>query len=152
VSVPVVPGPPEAGGTPAAMAGQPALLTLEGIAGTGDPQVSIQVYINLPEGVQPDFRSPYYVGTIGLFTLQPWDADSPHAGHASTQVFNLSRNIAALDAAGEWTGEINVTFVPVDLDFSARTAAVGTPEAAAGTPEAPAGPSATVESVSVAVE
>lgn len=146
VSVPVIQAPPEGAGTPVALTGRPAVLTLEGIAGTGVPAVSVQVYINLPEDAQPNFRSPYYVGTIGLFTLQPWDAESPHAGHAATQSFDLTRNIAALDEAGEWTGEIDVTFVPVDLNFS------GEPEGAAGSPEAKPGPWATVESLSVAVE
>jgi hypothetical protein len=122
---------------------------LDGIEGTGVPAVSVQVYINLPEGVQPDFRSPYYVGTLGLFTVQPWDANSPHAGHGATQSFDISRNIAALEAAGEWTGELTVTFIPVDLDFSARIAAAGTPEAGVSTPEAKPGPWATVESVTV---
>jgi hypothetical protein len=125
------------------------VLTLDGIEGTGVPAVSVQVYINLPEGVQPDFRSPYYIGTLGLFTVQPWDTNSPHAGHGATQSFDISRNIAALEAAGEWTGELNVTFIPVDLDFSARTEAAGTPEAGVGTPEAKPGPWATVESVTV---
>jgi tyrosinase len=148
VEVPVVLAPPEAAGTPVAIAGQPTVLTIEGIAGTGEPAVSVQVYINLPEGVQPDFRSPYYVGTLGLFTLQPWDADSPHAGHGATQSFDISRNIAALEARGEFTGEIIVMFLSDDLDFSARAEA-GAPEAGVSTPEAKPGPWATVESVSV---
>jgi Common central domain of tyrosinase len=152
VEVPVLLAPPEAGGTPQAFSGRPRVLTLDGIEGTGVPAVSVQVYINLPEGVQPDFRSPYYVGTLGLFTVQPWDANSPHAGHGAAQSFDISRNIAALEATGEWTGELKVTFIPVDLNFSARTEAPGTPEAGVGTPEAKPGPWATVESVSVTTE
>jgi tyrosinase len=151
VDVPVVLAPPEAaGGTPVSISGRPAVLTLEGIAGTGVPAVSILVYINLPEGVQPNFRSPYFVGTLGLFTVQPWDADSPHAGHGATQSFDISRNIAALEETGEWTGGLTVTFIPEDLNFSAAEAA-GTPEARMGTPEAKPGPWVTVESVSAAV-
>jgi hypothetical protein len=148
VDVPVLVAPPGAAGTPVAISGRPAVLRLDGIAGTG-AAVSVQVYINLPEGVQPNFRSPYYVGTLGLFTVQPWDANSPHAGHGATQSFDISRNITALEAAGEWTGELTVTFIPVDLDFSARTAAAGTPQAGVGTPEANPGPWATVEHVSI---
>jgi tyrosinase len=149
VEVPVLLAPPEAAGTPAAISGRTGVLTLDGIAGTGVPGVSVQVYINLPEGAQPDFRSPYYIGTLGLFSLQPWDAEGPHEGHGATQSFDISRNIAALQETGEWTGEINVTFVPVDLNFTAKTEAAGTPEAGLATPEAKPGPWATVESVSV---
>ena len=149
VEVPVLLAPSEAGGTPVAISGRTAILTLDGIAGTGVPAVSVQVYINLPEDVQPDFRSPYYVGTIGLFTVQPWDVNSPHAGHGATQSFDLSRNIAALEATGEWTGELKVTFVPVDLDFSARVEGAGTPGAGMRTPEPKPGPWATVERVFV---
>jgi tyrosinase len=144
VNVSVLLAPPEAAGTPVAISGRPTVLTLDGIEGTGVPAVSIQVYINLQEGAQPDFRSPNYVGTIGLFSVQPKEGNGAHKGHGMTQSFDISRNIAALDEAGEWTGELNVTFVPVDLNFS------GTPEAA-GTPEAKPGPWATVESVSLEV-
>jgi hypothetical protein len=149
VEVPVLLAPPEAAGTPAAISGRTGVLTLDGIAGTGVPGVSVQVYINLPEGAQPDFRSPYYIGTLGLFSLQPWDAEGPHEGHGATQSFDISRNIAALQETGEWTGELKVTFVPVDLNFTAKTEAAGTPEAGLATPEAKPGPWATVESVSV---
>jgi hypothetical protein len=151
VEVPVLLAPPEAAGTPVAITGRNAVLTLDGIAGTGVPAVSVEVYINLPEGAQPDFRSPYYVGTIGLFTLQPWDADTPHEGHSATQMFDISRNIAALEAAGDWTGALDVTFLPVNLEFPIGAEAAGTPGAGVGTPEAKPGPWANVESVSVAV-
>jgi hypothetical protein len=63
-----------------------------------------------------------------------------------TQQFNIARNVAALEATGEWTGDLEVTFVPRYIATSE------VPEAAGGTPEAaalPAGPWVTVESVSV---
>ena len=149
VEVPVILEQLEAGGTPTAMAGDNVVLTLDGIQGTGVPAVSIEVYINLPEGQEPDFRTPYYVGNIGLFTLQPWDAGGPHAGHASTQLFDISRNIAALEEIGQWTGEVNVTLIPVDLALSdLPEAGGGTPEAGAGTPEA-RGPWVTIVSMTV---
>jgi plastocyanin len=105
--------------TPEARAGVGLVLTLDGIQGTGVPGVTVEIYINLPPDRAPDFRSPNYVGNLGLFTLQPWDADSPHAGHAATQYFDISRNIDALEAIGEWTGEVTVNLVPVELDDDA---------------------------------
>jgi tyrosinase len=158
VEIPVTLEQPEAGGTPVAISGRPLMLTIEGIEGTDVVAVTIQVYINLPAGQAPDFRTPYYVGNIGLFGLSSPDRENALMTHGATQVFDISRNVAALEEAGEWTGEVTVTFIPVDLNaMSGAPEAVGTPEAAGtpeavGTPEAAepqAGPWATVQSISI---
>jgi tyrosinase len=151
-SVPVeVERPQEAVGI--AQAGGATVLTLEGIQGTGVPAVAVQVYINLPPGQEPDFRSPYFVGNLNLFGLLDPDPQHPEmAMPGMTQQFNIARNVAALEQTGEWTGDLEVTLVPYYL------AATGVPEAAGATPEAgatpvpaepPPGPWITVESVSL---
>jgi hypothetical protein len=64
-----------------------------------------------------------------------------------TQRFNIARNVAALEAIGEWTGDLQVTFVPYYTAASGE-AALGTPAAA----EPPPGPWVTVESVSLTAQ
>ena len=133
-------------------AGGAVVLTLDGVQGTGVPAVAVEVYINLPAGQEqtPDFRSPYYVGNLNLFgLLSPTDEQQGMQAMMRplmTQRFDIGRNVAALEASGEWTGDLEVTLVPY------YTASAGSSEAAGGTPEAaapPAGPWVTVESVSV---
>ena len=130
-----------------ANAGGLTVLTLEGVQGTGVPAVAVEVYINLSPGQEPDNRSPYYVGNLNLFGLLFPDAEHRDMAMPSmTQQFNIARNVAALEATGEWTGEFEVTLVPY------YTASTEVPEAPGATPEAvvpPAGPWVTVESVSV---
>jgi len=131
-----------------AAAGRPTVLTLEGIRGQGVPAVIVEVYINLPAGQEPDYRSPYYVGNLNLFGLLVPE-DDVHAEQGSTQQFNIAHNVAALEASGEWTGDLQVTLVPYYI-ASAPEAAAATPEAAAATPvAAPPGPWVTVEGVSI---
>jgi hypothetical protein len=117
------------------------VLTLEGVRGEGVPAVLFEVYVNLPAGQKPDPTQPYYVGNLNLFGVQPWDSAPGHQ-HRATQRFNISRNVAALQARGEWTGELQLTFIPYNL--------TATPESSAATAEAAAAPWATIESVSVA--
>jgi hypothetical protein len=140
VDVPVVlsqqdfAGGPEA--TPAALPEGSLVLTVDGVESTGVGGVSVDIYINLPPGQTPDFNSPYYVGSIGTFGLLPDDQLDEHAAHGgTTRVFDISRNVAALEDSGEWTGELVVTFVGSDLEFPS-TSAAATPEAIAATPEA----------------
>jgi hypothetical protein len=120
-------------------AGGTTVLNLEGVQGTGVPAVVVEVYINLPTGQEPDFRSPYYVGNLNLFGLLAPDQDQM-AMQSMTQRFNIARNVAALEAAGEWTGDLEVTFVPY------YTASPDLTEAAGGPPP---GPWVTVESIAV---
>lgn len=132
-----------------ARAGGATILTLEGIHGHGVPAVLVEVYVNLPAGQEPDFRSPYYVGNLNLFgLLQP---DQEHqAMQSMTQQFDIARNVTALEAAGEWTGELQVSLVPYFTGEAApleTTAA--TPAAAGATPaeRIPDGPWVTVERI-----
>jgi tyrosinase len=144
VEVPIVIEQPEAGGTPVAISDGMLVLTVSGVEATGIEGVAVDVYVNLPADQQPDFRTPYYVGSIGTFALVSAGNEGGHAQHGATRAFDITRTIAALEESGEWTGELVVTFVGVDVDAGA-----GTPEAAAGTPEAASRPWITVESVTV---
>jgi len=141
VDVPIPLELPEAGGSLISLGGGMVVLTLDGIESAGIPAVSVEVYINVPPDQEPNFRTPYFVGVIGLFAL----GTGPHAEHGSSQSFDISQNLAALEASGEWAGELDVRFVSKDLDPSSLD------EAGVGTPEAMGGPWVTIESISVSV-
>ncbi|HET9658896.1 MAG TPA: tyrosinase family protein, partial [Thermomicrobiales bacterium] len=138
----------------AATASGVTVLTIDGIRTHDVTAVTVEVYINLPEGTEPDSTSPYYVGNLYLFgmgTGTPMVAtpEGGHAGHgdgARTQDFYIAQNVLALDALGEWTGEANITLVPY------YTASAEPPDEAAASPvaaEAPPGPWVTVESITI---
>ena len=126
----------EAAATPEPVASELLVLTLNGISATNVPAVAIEVYVNLPEGDTPDFRSDAYVGSIGLFTLQTGDTEThQHANAASQQVFDISLAVAASIERGDWTGEIDVTFVPIGFtDLSGLEPEGGTPPPAFASP------------------
>jgi tyrosinase len=149
-TVPVSLGAPEAA-LEATAAGGMTLLTIEGVQGTGVPAVAVEVYINLPPDVEADFRTPYYVGNLNLFgLLSPDSAQHEMARLGMTQQFDITRNVAALDAAGEWTDALEVTLVPRFIGAVEEPGAV--PEGAAASPEAaavPEGPWVTVDGVSL---
>jgi tyrosinase len=130
--------------------GEQVVVTLEGVRGEGVLGTFYEVYINLPEGQTPDFRSPYFVGNISLFGLQPWDTMPIHTRHTGTQQFDISRNVAALQERGEWTGEAIVTVVPYYSGAMTPIEPAGaTPTAGVATPAAapPAGPWITFDGV-----
>jgi tyrosinase len=63
------------------------------------------VYLNLPEGATPDPESPNFVGYVAVFS---------HPEHATsvTRSFDINDEVQALRQAGQWSGEVKVTFVP----------------------------------------
>jgi len=81
-------------------------LTLEGIH--YQPGAPIyRVYLNLPDGVEENAESPYFVGHIALFAYP----------QGTTLKFDLSDEIASLVAREdipENATEISVSFVPID--------------------------------------
>jgi tyrosinase len=68
---------------------------------------SYQVYLNLPEGEDPDPHSVYYAGVLGFFGLK----SSQHDSHAQTgapggeRVFDITDLVARQNAAGVWKGD-----------------------------------------------
>jgi Common central domain of tyrosinase/Polyphenol oxidase middle domain len=106
------------------------VLTLEGIRFGRNPGVSYEVYLGLPPdatpgadaGAEADFRSPYYVGNLGFFGLQPHQhgehaggrpAAGPgghqeHGGQGEGEApvarrsFDVTANVRALQERGEW--------------------------------------------------
>jgi hypothetical protein len=60
------------------------VLSLEGVQFDRNPGVSYEVYINLPEGQEPDYRNEYFAGTLGFFGLEP---DHVHGGRRTPATF-----------------------------------------------------------------
>jgi tyrosinase len=96
------------------------VLSLEGIQFDRNPGVAYEVYINLPEGQEPDYRSEYFAGTLGFFGLEPDHVHGGGHGHeaeehqqpSATVSYDVTPNVRALQARGEWReGPVSVTFV-----------------------------------------
>lgn len=96
------------------------VLSLEGIQFDRNPGVAYEVYINLPEGQEPDYRSEYFAGTLGFFGLEPDHVHGGGHGHeaeehqqpSATVSYDVTPNVRALQARGEWReGPVSATFV-----------------------------------------
>jgi Common central domain of tyrosinase/Polyphenol oxidase middle domain len=125
------------------------VLNLEGVQGQDVLLVTYEIYVNLPEGTEPDFESIYYVGNINLFGLQLTRRVTPEHEQAeiANQRYNLTNNFTALQANDQWTGQLEVTFVPLILS-SQGPGAGETAEATA----AVEGPFVTIERITVTAE
>jgi tyrosinase len=112
---------------------QPLSLNVEGIHFQRNPGVTYEVYLNLPEGQEPDYQSVYYVGNLGFFALGghahggAGDHGGPdQAADLVQQSFDITPNVRALQARGEWQGSpTEVTFVMRGLEPPAPSEAPG---------------------------
>jgi hypothetical protein len=96
---------PEGGGE------QRIVLGLDGVQYDEDPGVTYEIYLNLPEGQQPDYTSDYYVGNLGFFGMEAGGHGEVGHGHPANLSFDVTDNVRALRAKGEWQErEANVSF------------------------------------------
>lgn len=72
------------------------------------PGALYEVYLNLPEGREPDPESPYFLGHVAAFT------DSEGAEGTSDRSFAITDAVRALRERGEWHDAVEVTFVLSD--------------------------------------
>ncbi|HLI56354.1 MAG TPA: tyrosinase family protein [Actinomycetota bacterium] len=91
-------------------AGKRVGLRIDDIQFDEPPKGPYQVFLNLPEGTTPDYRSPYYVGNVTFFG----HAHEPGARRrVGSHRFDVTRQVSELKAKGEWDdGQVKVTFVP----------------------------------------
>jgi tyrosinase len=89
-------------------------LNIENITGKGPPG-TYKVYVNLPEGEEPDDRSDHLVGTVALFGLSEQSAgDSEHGGSGLTFVLEITALVQRLQDEGSWNeSDVDVDFVPL---------------------------------------
>jgi hypothetical protein len=140
-------GGPEAGGR--------IVLGLNGVQYDESPGVTYEVYLNLPEGQEPDYRSDYYVGNIGFFGMTPHDHEEHEGGHGhpANLSFDVTNNVRALSAKGEWVeGQADVSFYARGLGAPpSAQMSVADAEAESATPPEPSG-SPRIEDVKLIVE
>ncbi|HWD08271.1 MAG TPA: tyrosinase family protein [Actinomycetota bacterium] len=91
-------------------AGKRVGLRIDDIQFDEPPKGPYKVFLNLPEGEEPDYRSPYYVGNITFFG----HAHEPGARRrVGSHRFDVTRQVSRLKAAGKWDdSQVKVTFVP----------------------------------------
>jgi Common central domain of tyrosinase/Polyphenol oxidase middle domain len=89
-----------------------------------NPGVTYEIYLNLPEGQEPDYQSDYYVGNIGFFGVGTHHAEEGgHGGHPANVSFDVTDVVRALRERGEWSeGEPTVSFVMRGLEPSEEEA------------------------------
>lgn len=69
------------------------------------PGAVYQVYLNLPEGQKPDPQGFHYLGHVAAFGKVRAD------GPVGRRSFDITDQVRTLRERGEWTGEIELTFV-----------------------------------------
>ena len=97
----------------AAGAAPEVYLNVENITGTSKP-VSYGVYLNVPEGEQPERHTELFAGVLPMFGLaEASQRDADHAGSGLHYTLDITELVRRLEAQGGWNPEnVRVTFVP----------------------------------------
>jgi tyrosinase len=84
-------------------------LDLADVTSSDPPGVSYGVYVNVPDG-NPETDDDYYVGNAGFFGIETLGRpDSEHAGMRF--IYDITELYNRLNAAGQWSDQVTVTFV-----------------------------------------
>jgi tyrosinase len=83
-------------------------LHLKGVMVEALPEGHYEVYVNLPDGMKPNYKSDYYVGNLAFF-----GPEITSKRKLMTHSFSLEKIEKKLKKANKWTGEINVKFIKV---------------------------------------
>lgn len=88
-------------------------LNIENIRAAKDAAV-VDVYVNLPEGENPEDRLDLLAGTIGFFGVRKASlADQPHGGMGINEVFDITPIVEKLEASGTLsTDNLNIDLIP----------------------------------------
>lgn len=70
-----------------------------------------QVYVNLPQGAEPDPDGPHFVGNLSLFGPTPEQRGEGEEPVRHSASFDVSDAVRELAAGGGWDGEVQLTFV-----------------------------------------
>jgi tyrosinase len=114
--------PPEARGiAPGAGPSRRTYLNVSGIVADENPGLVYGVYLNLPPGSVPD--DAHLAGIVSFFGV----AQSPSAAgratgpdrHDMRYAFDITDLVGRLRDAGEWGGQVHVTFAPIESGHDA---------------------------------
>ena len=85
------------------------VLTVEELDFEEPPVGHYEVYINLPQGAEPDHKSKYFIGNLSFFGFGP----QARGDHKPVHTYDISETIKELKASGEWQDgqKPKVTFV-----------------------------------------
>ena len=87
-------------------------LDLGNVEADRQPNVYYEVYVGLPKGARPEFKSPFYVGNVALFAHAI--RDQKHAAHGEFRParfsFKIDRAVAA--SLGRANEPLRIVFVP----------------------------------------
>jgi tyrosinase len=88
-------------------------LNFENITGASEP-TSYAVYVNLPEGADPEQHRDRLVGVLPMFGVaEASRSDKGHSGSGLHYALEAGEVIRRLEAAGDWDpANLQVTFVP----------------------------------------
>ncbi|MGH3145266.1 MAG: tyrosinase family protein, partial [Rubrobacter sp.] len=96
------------------------VLNVEGVQfDARSPGVVYEVYLNLPEGTEPDHRSDYYVGNVAFFGVGGHGEDDAggHGAHPADLNFDVTDVIRVLRRRDEWSRRsARVSFVMRGLE------------------------------------
>ena len=106
-------------------------LHFENITGAGEP-TSYAVYLNLPEGADPQQHRDRLVGVLPMFGVREASrADERHPGGGLHYALEAGGVIGRLQATGDWDpANLRVTFVPRARGAAAEAALEAAVEAA----------------------
>jgi tyrosinase len=105
-----------AGRAPEAAARRRVYLQLDGVRGDENPGVSYAVYLNLPDGDDPDDAPDvYYVGNVSFFGIEATrDVRDVHGAAGLSFSFDVTEVVGGLQEAGTWDpSQVTVTFAPI---------------------------------------
>jgi tyrosinase len=91
------------------------VLDIEGIEFDEMPNGYYEIYLNLPEGERPDFRSKYYVGNLQFFGVKA--REQHHEGERPPRFsYDITKIIDKLKSDEKWNKqEARVTFVKQEV-------------------------------------
>jgi tyrosinase len=90
-------------------------LTVEGIRGKAQHDLTYGVYLGLPDGADPDDASDlHYVGNLSFFGVeQSRQVDTDPAGMGLARSYDITEQVSDLRDTGNWDpDDVSVTFVP----------------------------------------
>lgn len=124
-SVPVKAPTGPAGGREAGAAPRKVYLRLENITSEGEAE-SYQVYLNLPEGANPEEHRELYAGLLPMFGVaESSDPERGHPGSGLHYTLDITKVVRALEVQNAWNpDEMRVTFVPKQRPADRESGAV----------------------------
>ena len=90
-------------------------LVIEGLKQV-HPGAIYEIYLNLPDGQQPDPNGPHHLGNLALYT-------DPESTPEMSRGFDITDVVKALRKRGQWKGPVRLTFVRERLGIQPRTEA-----------------------------